>query len=129
MYISVATQRMAATPKSTGSGRQAGSHHRLVRALVLIGIMAVSFWLGSQLQVNAANEEPIGTDVRFSESHSYILYTVESGDTLWTIADRHLPAGKKLTDYVHEIRLFNGMDSSKLIAGQALRIPLFPLNR
>lgn len=46
-----------------------------------------------------------------------VRYTVERGDSLWTIADQ-------LGTTVEEIRRTNGLRSSKIYAGQVLNVPL-----
>lgn len=49
---------------------------------------------------------------------------VRSGDTLWSIAVRHVQAGQDVRKLVYEIRKANGLDTATLQPGQVLTIPL-----
>lgn len=51
-------------------------------------------------------------------------YTVESGDSLFLIAERLLPAGRELDEFADEIAEINGIDDPTSIQiGQVLQIP------
>jgi len=50
-------------------------------------------------------------------------YVVSSGDTLWSIAEAHAPAGEDLRKVVYEIKGATGVASSELHPGQVLKIP------
>jgi len=123
--MSVAVRRNV----SSGAVRQTRANEgkagkRLIRTIALIGMLAASFWLGAQIQVNAADE--VSAAPAHGASHPYVLHAVEPGDTLWDIARRHLPEGTELPAFIHDIRLFNGMETSGLTAGQVLKIPVQP---
>lgn len=126
MYMSVVPVRSnaaanAGSANGTGVGK---AGRRRMRTAVLIGMMAASLWLGAHVHVNAAVKA--ATDAAAVVTEDYVLYTVEPGDSLWTIAKRHLPENKKLAAFIHEIRTFNGMASSHLQAGETLKIPVQP---
>lgn len=123
MYMSIVPQR-AVSAKSVPSTRAHKRHVRMIRTVVLIGMMAASIWLGAQIHVSAADETAAEHAPAISESH--VRHAVEPGDTLWAIAKIHLPEGASLQQFIHDIRQFNGMSTSQLQAGQVLNIPVQP---
>jgi LysM repeat protein len=51
-------------------------------------------------------------------------YIVESGDSLFLIAERFLPAGRELGEFADEIAEINGIDDpTQILVGQELQIP------
>jgi len=54
----------------------------------------------------------------------YIEIQVESGDTLWTIADEFMPDDIDLRDAVYMICDANDMNANELYAGQTLNVPI-----
>ena len=54
----------------------------------------------------------------------YIEIQVESGDTLWTIADEYMPDDMDLRDAVYMICDANDMNANELYAGQTLNVPV-----
>lgn len=53
------------------------------------------------------------------QSKSYMTYTVQKGDTLWSIARRFLDNGSRY----NEIMNLNGLTSTTIYPGQVLKIP------
>ena len=54
----------------------------------------------------------------------YIEIEVESGDTLWTIADEYMPDDMDIREAVYMICEVNDVDANTLYAGQTLNIPV-----
>lgn len=50
--------------------------------------------------------------------------TVDSGDTLWSIAEAVKPEGMKTVAAVHLIMKRNGLTSSSIVSGQRLVLPV-----
>lgn len=62
-----------------------------------------------------------------SGSHADCLYytsiEIESGDTLWKLAEEYAPAcGMSVSDYIQELRSVNGLESNLIHADQYLTI-------
>ncbi len=71
------------------------------------------------LLVDAHNEQPVPTSYQYYKS-----ITIESGDTLWSIAQKY--KGTMDTDsYVKEIKQLNGLQSDRLQESQKLMIIYF----
>jgi hypothetical protein len=52
---------------------------------------------------------------------------VETGDTLWTISEQRPVDGISLSEEVYELKKLNGLDSSAIVAGQTLLVPIADL--
>jgi LysM repeat protein len=52
------------------------------------------------------------------------LHVVQSGDTLWSLASRHTPAGGDVWATVEVIKDLNDLEGSGLFAGDQLVVPM-----
>lgn len=81
-----------------------------LRALVIISIVVVAmFLLASSVQ---ATSEPKET----------VVYEVDTGDSLWSIAEAH-HVGGDLRETVGVIQRLNDLDGSVIHPGQVLELP------
>ena len=94
---------------------------QIVRIIIFMALFTASFLFGAMINVYASDEdESIGTTVA---APAYIGYSVESGDTLWSIAKRYVPEDRDIRNFIHDIKQMNSLKSSGLQEGQLLLIP------
>lgn len=80
-------------------------------AVLLIGtLMAVLLLLATSVGAE-------GTPQAFSE------YRVQSGDTLWGIAERIAEPGEDIRAVIHDLRQTNDLPNSVIVVGQTLLVP------
>jgi len=58
-----------------------------------------------------------------SSANVYETVTVQPGDTLWNIAERHMDDSKDIRKFIYEIKKLNNVSADTLTAGQKLMIP------
>ena len=63
------------------------------------------------------------TYVSGSSNKAYYAITVESGDTLWTIAEKYSDDKTDIRQFIYDISKINDLESSKILVGQKLLIP------
>ncbi len=83
------------------------------RVLVVISIVIAALVL---LLASAVHAAGAGSDTT--------VHLVRSGDTLWAIAAELSPDGGDVREVVATIRTINGMDSSVIVPGQVIEIPI-----
>ena len=80
-------------------------------SVLLIVSMAVGLLIGS---FNASG----------STKYSYETITIQSGDTLWSIAEEYAPEGQDIRDYIYEICDKNDIKAGDIVQGQDIMIPV-----
>jgi len=60
-----------------------------------------------------------------SEPVQVVTVQVESGDSLWKLADRYDNNSMDLREYIYIIQKFNNLDNTVLQPGQEIRIPVY----
>lgn len=107
---------------------------RLARTLLVLSLSVV---LGAGFAMKAGAGDSVAngngalsaakingsSDVAGSADKSYIVVTVASGETLWSLASA-MADGGDVQALVAEIASANSLDSADLTAGQKLRIPV-----
>ena len=84
-----------------------------------------SFIVISLLMICTVFNTALGfNDALALSEQQYIEIQVESGDTLWTIADEYMPDDMDIREAVYIISDTNEIDASQLYAGQILQIPV-----
>lgn len=59
------------------------------------------------------------------KASEYISYTVQPGDTLWSISEEITPIGRDLRYTVREIQDENGIENSVIRVGQVILVPVY----
>lgn len=85
---------------------------RRARFLCILTIMAVGILAFAQLANAGTKGEP-----------NYETISVQKGDTLWSIANRHNESGKEVRKLIAEIKEINEMESSEVYQGDVIKIP------
>ncbi|MDG0789567.1 LysM peptidoglycan-binding domain-containing protein [Cohnella ginsengisoli] len=86
--------------------------------LILIPIVALLIYAGLSMMSASAEPESIRP-----ATAAEATVTVDSGDTLWSIAEDAKPSGMKTVAAVHLIMKRNGLTSSSISSGQRLVLP------
>lgn len=64
-------------------------------------------------------------DASSMTEQEYMEVTVQSGDTLWSIAKAYMPSSIDTRKHVYELCQLNGIAAHELKAGQMLIIPIY----
>lgn len=90
-------------------------------AVVVILIVAFGILLGTSINALASSEKDIASYNKY-----YVSIRIESGDTLWTIADEYVE-GFNLSklDYITEVCQINGISEDNIHAGDYIVVPYF----
>ena len=92
---------------------------RLARFLVVLSL-AVVLLAGFAFKAGAGDVVSSGA---VSESSSFMVLTVGSGDSIWSIA-RAVADGRDVRSVVDEIVTANSLSDGDVVAGQKIRVPL-----
>lgn len=82
----------------------------IVTTLVLISVFVISGLFGY-------------SDVSAAPDPEYVSVRVQSGDTLWTLANTYGPEDQDVRETIYQIRTANNMSSAEIYAGQYIIIP------
>ena len=98
---------------------------RLARFLVVLSL-AVVLLAGFAFKAGAGDVVVAGAGAgvgAVSESSSFMVLTVGSGDSIWSIA-RAVADGRDVRSVVDEIVTANSLSDGDVVAGQKIRVPL-----
>ncbi|WP_067435645.1 LysM peptidoglycan-binding domain-containing protein [Nocardioides jensenii] len=110
--LSPTTQR-STTQRSAGQVRLTRRGRLAVFVAAMLVVLAAAFLFGASSM--ATNHAGVDQPTR--------AVTVEAGDTLWAIA-ADLAEDGEVREMVHTIKELNALDSSMLVAGQEIYVPL-----
>ena len=94
---------------------------RGILALAIIIIVAFGILLGSSINALASSEKNIASYNKY-----YVSIRVESGDTLWDIADEYVDGFNiDKTDYISEVCQINEISSDDIHDGDYIVVPYY----
>ncbi|WP_436236951.1 LysM peptidoglycan-binding domain-containing protein [Paenibacillus sp. LjRoot153] len=113
---------------SKGMTIKRGYAKLLLRFLVIAVILGTVFSFGAIVQAYAGEgtvtvSTPITSVQPSAKSNQHEKIVIQSGDTLWGIADTHKKKGENTRSYVEKLKAFNHLTSSSLQEGQVLLLP------
>ena len=92
---------------------------RISMLMILAGVLFFAFLL-FVLPVGRVE----ASDEQQKTAADYVSYVVQSGDTMWDIADSHLSDRYPThSDYISELMRVNGLRTSDIYEGQLIVIP------
>jgi nucleoid-associated protein YgaU len=92
------------------------SSFKVFMTLLVMTIIISSIFLVFQLN-------SILFDTTTVASSQPVKMTVQSGDTLWTIAQKNTPEGMHFADYMKKIKKANNLNSWNIVPGQLIVLP------
>ena len=94
---------------------------RGVLAITIILIISLGVLLGTGIRAMASSEKDISSYNKY-----YVSIRIESGDTLWTIADEYIDGfNLKKADYIAEICQINEISENDIHAGDYIVVPYY----
>ena len=90
-------------------------------AIAIIVIVSLGILLGSSINALASSEKDIASYNKY-----YVSIRVESGDTLWTIADEYVDGFNiSKSDYINEVCIINEISENEIHAGDYIVVPYY----
>ena len=90
-------------------------------AIVFIVIIAFGILLGTGMSTLASSDKDIASYNKY-----YVSVRVESGDTLWTIADEYIDGFNiEKNDYIEEVCEINEISKDDIHAGDHIVVPYY----
>lgn len=103
--ISAERSGLVSRPARPGRNRYLVSPRMLIALLVLATV--------SVLMTSVQADQPVAV----------VAYTVQPGDTLWSISEEMTPAGADVRETIGAVRGLNELDASVIHPGQVLQLP------
>ena len=86
----------------------------LTRVVVLLGVVISATVFFMSPSASASNE---------AGKVEFTYVNVQSGDTLWSIAQENVPAGSDARDYMYELATLKNLQTADLVPGQRIALP------
>jgi len=94
---------------------------RGILALTIILVIAFGILLGTSINALASSDKDISSYNKY-----YVSIRVESGDTLWTIADEYIDGfNLSKNDYIAEVCQINQISEDEIHAGDYIVVPYY----
>ena len=92
-----------------------------ILAIVIIAIVSLGILLGTSINALASSEKDIASYNKY-----YVSIRIESGDTLWTIADEYVDGfNLSKSDYISEVCQINEISENEIHAGDYIVVPYY----
>jgi len=92
-----------------------------ILAITVIVVVALGILLGSSINAMASSDKDVASFNKY-----YVSIRVESGDTLWTIADEYVDGFNiEKTDYIEEVCQINEISQNDIHAGDYIVVPYY----
>ena len=90
-------------------------------AVAIIVVVALGILLGTSMNALASSDKNIASYNKY-----YVSIRVESGDTLWTIADEYVDGFNiEKSDYIEEVCQINEISKNEIHAGDYIVVPYY----
>ena len=90
-------------------------------AVAIILVVAIGILLGTSMNALASSDKDIASYNKY-----YVSIRVESGDTLWTIADEYVDGFNiEKSDYIEEVCQINEISKNEIHAGDYIVVPYY----
>lgn len=94
---------------------------RVVLAIILVLLVSLGVLLGSTVNTLASSKKDVSSYNKY-----YTSIKIESGDTLWGIADEYISQfNVSKAEYIDEICRINGISEDEIYAGNHIVIPYY----
>lgn len=108
-----AVGRLAPTSRAQAWGRRALALLVVLATATAVAVAAAAAWSSGSTSAGVVPTVPV----------SDVTAVVEPGETIWDVAERHVPPGSSVADYVARIVELNGVDPGAVDEWQVLRLP------
>ena len=90
-------------------------------AVVIILVVALGILLGSSMNALASSDKDVASYNKY-----YVSIRIESGDTLWTIADEYIEGfNLSKSEYIKEVCQINSISEDNIQAGDYIVVPYY----
>ena len=94
---------------------------RGILAIAIILLVTIGILLSTSINALASSEKDISSYNKY-----YVSIRIESGDTLWTIADEYIDGfNLSKSDYIKEVCQINGISENNIHAGDYIVVPYY----
>ena len=92
-----------------------------ILAIAIIAVVALGILLGTSMNALASSDKDIASYNKY-----YVSIRVESGDTLWTIADEYVDGFNiEKSEYIEEVCQINEISKNDIHAGDYIVVPYY----